>query len=345
MADLKSKGMSSEDLARMTNENNLLKGIVMRQLKADAVRANARKLVSDELARLEVQSDVLNEQIGQLGRPTVQLTEEERNLFKDPLVEVSDADPAAFAAKITAVKPKSLADAAVAPEASPTTGSLSAPPIDQAAPPAVAEASPDPASGGPQVKVDPKPNVSAELQPLAAQAEESFHRGHYNEAEEAYRKLLARDPKNPYLLSNQGVVLFRQNKLKSAEVVLKKAVNFDPKDAFAQSTLGIVYYRMHRYDDAIASLTTAIQLDPKNATAHNYLGITSSQKGWPEAALEEVQKAIALNPKYADAHFNIAVIYATSQPPAKEQAQEHYNTAVSLGATPDAALEKLISKK
>ena len=103
---------------------------------------------------------------------------------------------------------------------------------------------------------------------------------------------------------------------------------------------GIVYYRMHRYDDALTYLTQAIQLDPRNATAHNYLGITSSQKGWPEAALEEIQKAITINPNYADAHFNIAVIYATNQPPAKEQAQKHYKIATSLGATPDPTLEK-----
>ena len=345
MADLKAKGTSSEDLARMTSENNLLKGIVMRQLKADAVRANSRKLVSDELARLEVQSNVLNEQIEQLGRPTVQLTDDERNLFKEPVVEVSDADPSVLAAKITAVKPKGSNDSPIPADttvaASPSTPTN---PDAPSTPGQAAEATPE-ANDGPKVAVNPKPNVSEELQPLAIQAEESFHRGRYPEAEDAYKKLLARDPKNPYLLSNQGVVLFRQNKLKSAEVDLKKAVAFDPKDAFSLSTLGIVYYRMHQYDNAIACLTQAIQLDPKNATAHNYLGITSSQKGWLEAALAELQKAIALNPKYADAHFNIAVIYATSQPPSKDQAQEHYDTAVALGAAPDPALEKLIGKK
>ena len=345
MAALKSKGMTSEDLARMTNENNLLKGIVMRQLKVEASRALARKLVSDELARLEVQSSVLNEQIEQLGRPTVQLTDEERTLFRDPQVSISDAaDPSAFAATITAVKPGSPNDPATAATPSTQAVTPATPTVDPAASPApVAEAAA--ASGdGPKVETSLKPKVADDLQPMALQAKESFDRGHYTEAEEAYRKLLAREPKNPYLLSNMGVVLFRQNKLKSAEVDLKKAVNADPKDAFSLATLGIVYYRMHRYDEAITNLTQAIQIDPKNATAHNYLGITSSQKGWPEAALEEVQKAIALNPRYADAHFNIAVIYATNRPPAKEQAEEHYKTAVSLGASPDPALEKLIGK-
>ena len=58
--------------------------------------------------------------------------------------------------------------------------------------------------------------------------------------------------------------------------------------------------------------------------------------------MEELQKAINLNPNYADAHFNIAVVYATYQPPAKDRAQEHYKIATSLGAAPDPTLEKLI---
>ncbi len=352
LADAKSKGMSGEDFTRMTNENNLLKGIVMRQLKVEAGRALARKLVSDELARLEVQSNVLNEQIAELGRPTVPLTDEERALFKDPQVTLSDAnDSTTYAATITAFnKPKGSGDqTAASPGASPAGPAADAQSPASPAPPAgspsvAVEVNPG-ADNAPKVETSFKPKVSEELRPLAMQAKESLDRGKYPEAAEAYKKLIARDPKNPYLLSNQGVVFSRQNQLKSAEMSLKKALAFEPKDAFSLSTLGIVYYRMHRFDDALDCLTKAVQFDPKNATAHNYLGITSSQKGWPEAALEEVQKAIALNPQYADAHFNIAVIYATNQPPAKDQAEEHYKIATSLGATRDPALEKLIGKK
>ena len=119
-----------------------------------------------------------------------------------------------------------------------------------------------------------------------------------------------------------------------------------PNDAFTQATLGIVYYRMGRYDDAMTLSHPGDHAStPKNATAHAYLGITSSQKGWPEAGLEELQKAVALNPNYADAHFNIAVIYATNQPPSKDRARESYKTAISLGASPDPNLEKLIDQK
>ena len=348
LTQLKTKGATSEEALRMTKENELLRGIVLRQLKDQARRDAARELLKTELARLEVQSKTLNEQVEILGRPTVQLTDEERNLFKDPQVSISDnssTDPATMATTITAIRPHAPeAASSPAPEQAPTDPTTGTPP--SASPAAGTEtASAGAASsapGSPKVETAFQPKVADPLKPLAREAKDAFDGGHYIEAEKAYDRLLAKEPKNPYLLSNQGVVLFREDKLKNAEVMLKKATTIAPKDAFSQATLGIVYYRMHRYDEAISSLTQAIQLDPKNATAHNYLGITSSQKGWPEAAIDEIQKAIALNPNYADAHFNIAVIYATNQPPAKDRAEEHYKIATSLGATPDPALEKLI---
>ena len=350
LAELKARGMASEDFAKMSKENEMLRDIVMRQLKDQARRASVKQMLVEELTRLDVQSSALNKQLEELGRPSVQLTDEERALFRDPLVTVADAaNPASMAAPITTV-------GAPPPRAAPAGGGPAPPPRAAPAPPAAPGAAtapehappegPVPGAGanksGPQVQTSTQPRVSQELLPMAREAQESFYRKNYPEAERTYDKLLARDPKNPYLLTNQGVVLFQQDKLKSAEVMLKKAVAVAPADAYGQATLGIVYYRMHRYDEAMRFLTTALQLDPKNATAHNYLGITASQKGYPEAAADEIQKAIQLNPNYADAHFNLAVVFATSQPPDKGRAREHYNVAVRLGASPDPTLEKLI---
>ena len=348
LEDMKAKGMTGDDFARMTKENELLRGIVLKQLKDQSRRMAARKLLNDELAKLDVQSATLNAEVEELGRPTTQLTDEERALFKDPQVTIADADTASTSMAVT------ISSVASNRQASGTTPPADAtPPADTTASDLNAQTEPLPddhqsrtasnrSGGSPKVTTNAQPLVGDELLPMAREAQEAFARGKYTDAERVYDKLLSREPKNPYLLSNQGVVLFRQDKLKSAEVVLRKALAVTPKDPFCLATLGIVYYRMHRYDDALTYLTQAIQLDPRNATAHNYLGITSSQKGWPEAALEEIQKAITINPNYADAHFNIAVIYATNQPPSKEQAQMHYKIATSLGATPDPTLEKMI---
>ncbi len=347
LEDMKAKGMTGEDFARMTKENELLRGIVLRELKVQSRQAAARKLLTDELARLDVQSATLNTQIEELGRPTTQLSDEERSLFKEPLVTISDAEDSSSKEVTIQQFGANHQPNDTTPASSPTPAVAATPPDRTAQADPLPDdhqprATPSHGGGAPKVVTSSQPLVSEELLPMAREAQENFARGKYTDAERVYDKLLSRDPKNAYLLSNQGVVLFRQDKLKSAEVVLKKALQVTPKDPFCLATLGIVYYRMHRYDDALTFLTQAIQLDPRNATAHNYLGITSSQKGWPEAALEEIQKAITINPNYADAHFNIAVIYATNQPPAKEQAQRHYKIATSLGATPDPTLEKMI---
>jgi Flp pilus assembly protein TadD len=187
-----------------------------------------------------------------------------------------------------------------------------------------------------------KPNVPDDIVDLARQAKENFDKGKYRSAEKIYQEILTKTPNNLYSLSNLGVVYFRTGKLKAAELTLKKAIALSPKDEFTHTTLGIVFYRQAKFDQALTELTKSLGLNPKSATAHNYLGITASQKGWQEAAEKELLEAISDNPNYADAHFNLAVIYATSSPPSKEQAKRHYAMATSLGAETDPALEKLL---
>ena len=89
-------------------------------------------------------------------------------------------------------------------------------------------------------------------------------------------------------------------------------------------------------------MTEALAIYPKDATAQNYLVITASLKGWQEAAQKELETATALDPTYADALFNLAVVFATQQPPNKENARKCYKRATELGAEPDSALEQMI---
>jgi Flp pilus assembly protein TadD len=123
---------------------------------------------------------------------------------------------------------------------------------------------------------------------------------------------------------------------------LKKALAVSAKDEFAHTTLGIVYYRQSKFDDAFTELTKSLEINPKSPIAHNYLGITASQKGRLGEAEKEILQAIANNPDYADAHFNLAVIFATTQPASKELAKRHYTKATALGTQPDPSLEKLL---
>lgn len=372
LAYLKSTATGSEERKKLTEENDLLRGIVLRELKEQSRRDQAKKLVVTELKKLEVQSNVLMEQIDYLGQPVVKLSEKERALFKQPQIEILDTDSSSMAISIAAAKPEASAEtpAAGTPK---TTASETRKPAEEAKaekpgtpapavsskpsdsgedlpvkdsmtlaknePPAKEQAKPD---GAPSVETAPAPNIPEDLLPLAREGKEQFDRGNYREAEKAYEKILSQAPNNIYALSNLGVVRFRAGKLKLAEEAFKKAIAVSPQDSFSQCTLGIVYYQQGKYDEAINSLTKAISVNPKYSVAHNYLGITASQKGWQEAATKELETALALDPNYADANFNMAVIYATRQPPDKEKALKYYKRATELGAEPDAALEQLI---
>jgi tetratricopeptide (TPR) repeat protein len=298
-------GANAEETTRLVKENDMLRKIVLRERQEEARREQAKKLMLAEFEKLQIKSDTLNQQIELLAQPVTKLSDEELALLRQPVVAVSDVNPASSQGTFALAKN------------GPTKPT------------------------GPTVQTT-APAVPDELAPVARDAKENFEKGKYRAAEKQYQEILTKAPNNLYSLCNLGVVYFRTGKWKAAELTLKKAVALAPKDEFAHTTLGIVYYRQSKFDDAITELTTALGINPKSATAHNYLGITASQKGWQEAAEKEMLDAIAVNPDYADAHFNLAVVYATNTPPAKEQAKLHYVKATSLGAEPDPALEKLL---
>lgn len=291
---------------QLQKENAMLKLVVDRQLKDQSRREAAKKLVEEEIQKLQIESGVLTEQIALLTSPYEPLSEEELALFRAPEVTTSNPGEAA-----------ELESASV---------SISAP-LDKL---------------NDAATTTQRPRVPATLIPLTEQARVLFDKGDFEGALGKYNEILAKAPDNLYALSNGGVVLYQLGRLPQAQEMLKKAVTVAPNDAFSHSILGIVYYQQGKYDEAINSLTRAITIDPKNAQAHNYLGIACSQKGWQENAEKAMRRAIELDPNYADAHFNLAVVYATQKPPARALARKHYQQATALGMPKDPELEKLI---
>jgi Flp pilus assembly protein TadD len=301
----------------------------VRERQEEARRDQAKKLMLAEFDKLHIKSETLTQQIQLLAQPVTRLTTDELALLRKPVVSISDDNPGAVKASFTFAKNTSNAPAPSAP----------------APPPAATEqtmSTDNPPQTNYTIPAMFKPNVPPDVVDLAWQAKQNFDKGKYHSAEKIYQEMLTKTPNNLYSLSNLGVVYFRSGKLKAAELTLKKAVTLSPNDEFTRTTLGIVYYRQAKFDSALTELTKSLGINPKSPTAHNYLGITASQKGWQEAAEKELLEAIKENPNYADAHFNLAVIYATSSPPAREQAREQYTTATKLGAEPDPSLEKLL---
>jgi len=179
---------------------------------------------------------------------------------------------------------------------------------------------------------------------LVSRARQEFESGRFADAEKTYQEIVDASPNNAFALSNLGVTQIQARKLSAAEVALKKAIEINPKDAFAATNLGVVYCKQGKFDEAMASLQDALAADDKDHIAQNYLGICYGEKGRLEESEAAFRRSIELRPEYPDAHFNLAVLYATAQPPSLAKAREHYDLAVKHGSEPDTSLEQMLQQ-
>ncbi len=299
-------------------ENEVLRNIINRQLQEQARRDAAKRLAMEELQHLKIKSEVLRQQIELLGSPLSVLSSEELALLHTPNSIDILAPDNGFKAPLESPVPEQMNSA-----------------------PSAHSSEPSHETGSGDYRN--KPRVPDDMRSLAQEAGDLFNKKRYAEAADKYRSITEKYPESLYAWSNLGVVKFQMQDLTGAEEALRQAIKLSPNDAFSHSVLGIVYYQLNRFDDAVQILTKATTLDANDAKTHNYLGIACSQKGWQEAAEQECRKAIEIDPNYGDAHFNLAVIYATQKPPAKELARKHYKRALDLGIPKDPQIEKLIN--
>lgn len=341
LAALQKKAHPEPGQEKAVAENELLKGIVLRELKAEARRQQLKKLVMEDLEKLKVKSDTVSLQLKKLARP-VKLTPEERALFKDklPLSSEVEQDEERLIVSVEASKnglgtnTTTSIPATNLPTGGTPTGSDTNAVTTTNLPTGIK--APTEGEGKPDSTDQDKQHA------VLNKAKEQFEHQNYAQAEKSFQEALATSPNDYMVLSNLGVVEFQLGKMGDAETILKRACAQEPKKSFAFTTLGIVHYRQERFDDAEKVLRQAVAINDQDFTAHNYLGIVLAASGKNKAGESEIMKSIEINPSYADAHFNLAVIYATGKPPAKEMAKKHYKKAVSLGAPADQALEKLI---
>jgi Tfp pilus assembly protein PilF len=84
--------MSVAERKKLTEENEMLRGIVLRQQKEQANRDRVKKLVLEQMGKLEINSKALKEQVELLGSPVVKLSDREKKLFKEPQLSISDTE-------------------------------------------------------------------------------------------------------------------------------------------------------------------------------------------------------------------------------------------------------------
>ena len=123
----------------------------------------------------------------------------------------------------------------------------------------------------------------------------------YDQAEAAFRKVVADDPRNALALNYLGYMLAdRGTRLDEALNYIRKAVQLDPQNGAYLDSLGWVYYKMGNYELAEENLRKAVDKTANDPTVHDHLADLYMKTGrvkqavnhW-ERSLEEWNKTIA----------------------------------------------------
>ena len=164
----------------------------------------------------------------------------------------------------------------------------------------------------------------------------------YGEAEQKFLHVLKLDEENPLTLGKLALAQMEQGNYEEAEASLTRALKNDDEDAFSLSLIGTLRYRQKKYDEARDYLAKAVKLNPEDSSAQHFLGSALNNLGQRKAAETALRKALQIKPGYSEAHHNLAVVYATQNPPFIALAKFHYEKAVAGGHEKNADLEKIL---
>jgi tetratricopeptide (TPR) repeat protein len=90
----------------------------------------------------------------------------------------------------------------------------------------------------------------------------------------------------------------------------RRVVAIDPTYAAAWNNLGLLLHRMGQYEKARSAYGSALVQDPHCAEAAYNLGSLDEDCGDVEGAIAQYRNALQISPDYADAHFNLAAALA-----------------------------------
>lgn len=102
-------------------------------------------------------------------------------------------------------------------------------------------------------------------------------RDRFAEAEEAFKKIIAMVPKDPFGYTNLGLTYLRMGRTADAEKQLDKALDLAPGNAEIILTLARLYASTDREEKARATLEALARAEPKNATARYALAELDAQ--------------------------------------------------------------------
>jgi tetratricopeptide (TPR) repeat protein len=135
----------------------------------------------------------------------------------------------------------------------------------------------------------------------------------YNEAFQAFQKMLKDFPNTPYLHYAYASALESLAQHDEAEVQLRKEIKLAPRDALAYTRLADIFLKTEHPEDALSNAERAVELDASAPGSRELLGRALLETGKTEAAIKELEIASRLAPNYPEVHFNLARAYTKAK--------------------------------
>jgi Flp pilus assembly protein TadD len=261
----------------LAKENDLLREIVMRQLRSQYRQQQAKDLVLAELQKMEGVSSKLLDQVEELRGSRMSLTPDEEKLFSDPSVrEMLGGD--SIQGTLIAKAPKTAAEKAEEEK-----------PIDSLLDKANEAFSSQKFAAAAALyqdalRVEPENTTALVGLGYSRQRENKL-----SDAEAALKKCLTVDPGNELASFHLGVTHFKQQRWNDATSAFEKGLEKSPKNARAHHYLGIISTRLSLMDRAEREFKTALAIDPNYGEAHFNLAVlyaTWNPPKWDKAKSE-----------------------------------------------------------
>lgn len=177
--------------------------------------------------------------------------------------------------------------------------------------------------------------MSLAVDKVLRKAQSHIKAGELTEAEELYKQVLSKFPKNKKAIHGY-------QKLK-AGMISKGFSTSEPPQEHLENLLNL--YNQGQFEKLLAKIKPLISLFPNTIQLYNLQGASNARIEKNDAAIESYNQAIKINPKYADAHMNKGSVL--QEKGELDAAIESFNKALSINLYHSIAhlIWEMLSKK
>lgn len=148
-----------------------------------------------------------------------------------------------------------------------------------------------------------------EIDAMIAEGVAAIEQRRREDAEAAFRRVIAREPANTDALRRLGVVVYMGGDFEEAVSLLELAISLAPDDADAHNNLAAILIDQDEVTDAEAHLRRALELQPGDADINFNLGLILLRRGNHAEARPCFEAVTSVRPNDADAHHNLGLAF------------------------------------